>query len=233
MYYMGSKRRIAKHIIPIMLGEYKGNNFYDLFCGGCNLIESVPDTYNRYANDYNEATYLAMLMIRDHVDDIPKSDEEFTVEDYKKLREESKINKTMLNSLMSFNSYGAKQWGGYRRDKVGKRDYREEFYMACIKQSQLITDVVFTNLSYDEVSLKPNSLLYCDPPYYNTTKYNTCDFDYAKFWGWCKAKKHEGHTVFVSEYTAPEWAECVWEKEIYSSLAKEGGKRGLEKLFKI
>ena len=38
MKYMGSKRRIAKYILPIMLKDRIENQyFYDLFCGGGNV----------------------------------------------------------------------------------------------------------------------------------------------------------------------------------------------------
>lgn len=40
--------------------------------------------------------------------------------------------------------------------------------------------------------------------------------------------------VFISEYNAPDDFECVWSKEIVSSLTKNtGGKTGIEKLFKF
>ena len=42
-----------------------------------------------------------------------------------------------------------------------------------------------------------------------------------------------GHTVFVSEYSAPAGFTCVFEKSLTSSLTKDtGSKTGLEKLFK-
>jgi len=235
MKYMGSKLRVSKYIIPIMLDSYKGKNFYDLFCGGCNLIDKIPDTYNRYANDYNEATYLAMLMIRDHIEDIPTSKEEFTELDYKALKEQSKKEKTGMNSFAAFAySYGAMEYSTFRKDTIGKRDYVAESYRAAVKQNKLIRDIVFTNLSYDEVVIKPQSLIYCDIPYKNTAAYKTGDFDHDKFWGWCRDKKQEGHTVFVSEYNAPKDFKCVWEKEVCSSLTKNtGSKKGVERLFTL
>ena len=55
MKYMGSKRRIAKDIIPVMLKNIEdGQNFYDLFCGGLNLIDKIPKHINRIANDTNK-----------------------------------------------------------------------------------------------------------------------------------------------------------------------------------
>lgn len=58
-------------------------------------------------------------------------------------------------------------------------------------------------------------------------------FDHDKFWVWAK-ELSKRCTVFVSEYTAPDWAEVVWEKKVTSSLTKDtGGKVAVEKLYKI
>lgn len=48
---MGNKQRIADDIIPIMLNNYNGNTFVDAFCGSCSVIEKVPQSYKRIAND--------------------------------------------------------------------------------------------------------------------------------------------------------------------------------------
>ena len=48
---MGGKGRIVNEILPIMLSSYDGNTFIDIFCGGCSVIEHVPNTYRRIAND--------------------------------------------------------------------------------------------------------------------------------------------------------------------------------------
>lgn len=47
----------------------------------------------------------------------------------------------------------------------------------------------------------------------------------------------QGHTVYVSEYKAPNDFECVWKKEAKSSLSANGkiggNKLSVEKLFKF
>ena len=48
---MGNKQRIVDEILPIMLSNYKGNTFVDVFCGSCSVIEKVPNNYKRIAND--------------------------------------------------------------------------------------------------------------------------------------------------------------------------------------
>ena len=52
MKYMGSKRRIWKHIAPIILKDRTENQYYvEPFCGGCNSIANVSG--NRMASDIN------------------------------------------------------------------------------------------------------------------------------------------------------------------------------------
>ena len=53
MKYMGSKQRIVNDILPLMLKYNKNNIFVDLFCGSCSVIQEVPTTYRRIANDKN------------------------------------------------------------------------------------------------------------------------------------------------------------------------------------
>ena len=66
MKYMGSKRRIAKDILPIILEGRKENQiFYDLFVGGGNLLDKVQNP--RVANDNNK--YLIALFKEMQKDD--------------------------------------------------------------------------------------------------------------------------------------------------------------------
>lgn len=48
---MGNKQKIVNEILPIMLANYNGKTFIDIFCGGCSVIENVPNIYRRIAND--------------------------------------------------------------------------------------------------------------------------------------------------------------------------------------
>lgn len=59
----------------------------------------------------------------------------------------------------------------------------------------------FSNKSYDEIQIKENSVVYCDIPYQDTIEYKIGDFDYDKFYYWCKNQKE---LVFVSSYMLPE-----------------------------
>lgn len=83
--------------------------------------------------------------------------------------------------------------------------------------------------SYDEVEILPNSIIYCDPPYNNTTQYVTGDFDSTAFFDWCRKQTE---LVVVSEYDAPDDFQCVANFNRRSKL--QGGTNGngkAERLF--
>lgn len=87
------------------------------------------------------------------------------------------------------------------------------------------------NNKYLIALLEADSIIYCAPPYNGTTKYKD-NFDSDAFWQWCRDKAKEGHTVYVSEYNAPEDFKCIWEKQINSNLGGTS-KTATEKLFTI
>jgi DNA adenine methylase len=229
MKYMGSKNRIAKEILPIMLKERKENQLWvEPFVGGGNLIDKVEG--NRLGADTNRYVIEALIAIRDNISELPKNNLEFTENDYKSLRDSDTYKfKGYAGFAMS---YGGKWLGGWCRDGLNKRDYVNESYKNALTQSPKLFGVELVNQSYLHLQIPSNSLIYCDPPYIGTTKYNE-EFNHSEFWEWCRKMVKGGHTVFVSEYEAPSDWVCVWEKEIVSSLTKNtGSKTGLERLFK-
>jgi DNA adenine methylase len=64
MRYVGSKNRIAKHILPIMLAERKPDQWWvEPFVGGANMIDKVAG--NRIGNDSNEFLIALLVALRD------------------------------------------------------------------------------------------------------------------------------------------------------------------------
>lgn len=229
MKYMGSKNRIAKFILPIILKDRREGQWYvEPFVGGGNIIDKVGG--NRIGSDSNKYSIEALRSIRDDINDLPKDNTQFTEVMYKELRfDDSYIFKGYIGFA---GSYSGKWLGGWCRDGLGKRDYIAESYRNAVKQSPFLNSVDLLCCKYDELYLPNNSIIYCDPPYAGTTQYKD-KFDSDKFWQWCRDKTLEGHQVFVSEYNAPDDFKCLWSKEIVSSLTKNtGSKKGTEKLFK-
>lgn len=244
MKYMGSKARIAKEILPIILKDRKKDEFYiDPFVGGANLIDKVYG--RRFACDNNK--YLIAMWKALQSGWIPP---EFISRDfYDKCR--NKYNKNIVeeNELhiigyVGFNgSYGGRFYdGGYAgitNTKYGKeRNYPKEAYKNVISQVPFIKDVIFEYSSYKDLIIPLKSTIYCDIPYQDSKEYKSAkDFNKDEFCEWARNKSKQGHSVFVSEYVMPEDFECVWEKEISSSLRANGvvtgDKKSIERLFKI
>jgi DNA adenine methylase len=243
MKYMGSKTRIIKEILPIILKDRTTEQWYiEPFAGGMNVICGVDG--NRLANDNN--LYLiemwkGLFENRERPNDIPK-------EIYDKARSEynNRINEEFDNFMIGWigwmgSANGRFFDGGYsgksNTKNGGVRDYIKEAINNIEKQIPKMVGVKFSNKDYSEIEIPKKSIIYCDIPYQGTKQYSTSkNFNYLEFWEWCRKKVGEGHTLFVSEYNAPDDFECVWQKELKSSLSANGviggNKVSVEKLFK-
>ena len=241
MKYMGSKARIAKHILPIMLAECEKHGittWVEPFVGGGGMIDKVPDTFERVGYDLNGHTIQAMIDIRDNAKELPDAVSEQTYKSYKGLPPQS------ITSWVRFVcSFGGKFEDGYAREKETSkaaidrgcvRNFAAEGKRNALKQTSKIQNVQFVCASYEELDFE-NCLIYCDIPYKSSTGYKTGEFDYDKFYVWCRnqAKKN---VVFVSEYEMPDDFECVWQGEIKTNFAsnrKKATHNAVEKLFKV
>ena len=226
MKYMGSKARIAKYILPIILKDRNEGQWYvEPFVGGANMIDKVNG--NRIGSDVVPECISCLELIRGNLHSLPKDATEFNEERYKNRC----VSSPWLSPYVAFAlSFGGKLWGGFRRDSIGKRDYVAEAYNNSVKQSPLLSGVHLVCSTYEGLQIPNHSIIYCDPPYAGTTKYKD-DFNHDEFWQWCREKCAEGHQVFISEYNAPDDFVCIWSKEIQSGLNTNTTKKGVERLF--
>ena len=228
---MGSKNRIAKHILPIILKDRKEGQWYvEPFVGGANMIDKVDG--DRIGADVN--TYLIALLQSMSMGWLPP--EVVTEEEYEYVKANYQfLPKDYVGYVAYQLSYGAMWFGSYRRDNEGKRNYSLEAFKNIQKQAPKVGGINFIESSYNDLEIPDNSIVYCDPPYQNTAKYKAVDeIDHNKFWEWCREQKKKGHTIFISEYNAPDDFTCVWQKEVNSSLTKNtGAKKAVEKLFTL
>lgn len=235
MKYMGSKNRIAKHILPIML-KYRTPEmtWVEPFVGGANMIDKVEG--KRIGNDYNEYLIEMWKALQNGwtpPDFIEKDEHKHIVAN------KQEYDKQLVGWATTACTYSGSGCGfaGVVKTKVGTvRNYQTEAIKNLNKQMPKLDNVYFTHGSYQDLEIPPNSLIYCDPPYENTSGYkNVGSFDHEAFWQWCRDKGSEGHKVFISEYNAPNDFECLWEGNFKSSLSangKSGGnKNSTERLF--
>lgn len=229
---MGSKARFSKELLPILTTNNQHSRYVEPFAGGMNMICSVPSSYKRYANDSN--IYLIAMFKELQKGWIPP---ESVTREFYELCKAGEC-EDYMRGYVGFNcSYSGKYFGGYAgltKTKTGVRDYQKEAFNNVMKQQEYLKDVVFSSVSYLELKPQKGALIYCDPPYAGTTKYKD-DFDHAVFWDWVREISKD-NSVFVSEYTAPDDFECLWEKQTVSSLSANGkiggSKASTERLFK-
>lgn len=236
MKYMGSKNRHAKHILPFIydaIKEINASAYVEPFVGGANMIDKVEVDIPKIANDYHY--YLVELFRALQNGWIPP--DEISEEEYNLIKANKEELDPELVGFVGFCcSYSGKWWGGYARgndEKGNPRNYCLESKKNLLNQLKGINGTIFNNGSYIDLDIPDNSVIYCDPPYANTTKYKG-GFNHDDFWEWAEIMVELGHKVFVSEYTAPPNWECIWQREISSSLTKDtGGKVATEKLFTL
>lgn len=245
MKYMGSKSRIAKHIVPIIQKYIDDNNikyYIEPFVGGANIIDKIKCA-NKIGTDKNK--YLIALLNRAK-DGLPLY-EEVSKELYDKARtafnngDTSSFENWEIGNIGFLASYNGRWFDGgyakpgYEKTKNGQRyrDYYQESKNNLLQQAPNLKDCIFKTADYrwlNETNIE-NTLIYCDPPYANTKQYaNATSFDYDEFWDNIK-KWSENNIVIVSEQNAPNDFECIWEQEVSRSIKAADKSKATEKLF--
>lgn len=236
MRYLGSKARIKKELIPIITEHLNGDNeFVDAFMGGANVIDGV-DYPKKVGIELNKYVCAIWERIKERGTSwIPQA---FDEEDYYEVKADYKNNthifpKWMIGYVGNCLSYGSKWWGGFARFNPKKNeDHVKEAYNGIKKQVENfkhLDKTVFFDGSYDDYPYKPNSVIYCDPPYQSTIGYES-GFNHQKFWEWVRKMTLDGHYVYVSEYSAPSDFKCVWRKAVKEQVGKNINQK-VEKLF--
>jgi len=229
MKYMGSKKRIAKYILPIMLAERKPYQWWvEPFVGGANMIDKV--TGPRIGNDSNK---YVIALLKELQTQIPFNPPHINEQDYTTIKKNKDNYPDWLVGYVGFNlSFAAKFFGGYGRDRVGIRNYENEARQNLLKQQNLLIGVNFSCGDYRSLVIPEKSIIYCDPPYKGTTQYKD-KFDHHAFYEWCGKMVHNGHSLFLSEYSAPSEFVPIFEKQVASNLdVLSKGKKETEKLFR-
>ena len=197
------------------------------FVGGCNIISKMSG--ERYCYDINE--YLIEMYKAVQNGWTPPAI--ITEEEYDYIRNNKDKDKPLTGFVGIGCSYSGKWFGGYARNKTG-RNYCLNAHNSILKQLNEIRDIKFDCKDYKELEFD-DCLIYCDPPYKNTTKYSIIgSFDTEEFWNvmrnWSK-----NNIVIISEYEAPYDFECIKEIHTKTDIRNSDGKREsrVERLFKF
>lgn len=229
MRYMGGKSRIGKKLGAI-LNEYLDGklDFVEPFVGGFNIVPHIQTTGRIECGDANGA----LIHLYRAIQDGWTPPENVSEEEYQlaKTLPDTDPQKAFCGIGCSF---GGKWFGGYARD--GKRNFAKNCHNALAKKAEHIKRAGLWNCDYFEIWNydMPQSVIYCDPPYEGTTRYDGAKgFNHAQFWDWC-AHMARRHYVFVSEYRCPISHRVVFEKEQTTTVSRDKMKyaKATEKMF--
>lgn len=228
MRYLGGKTKLSKYLVPIIqkvIDTYNYQYYIEPFCGGCNVIDKVRCS-TRVANDSNE--YLIAMWKALQTGWVPP--DVVTKEEYDYIRyHQDEFPSHYLGFVGFASSFGGKWFGGYAQGDG--RNFSSEGKRVVLKQINTMKDVQFSCFSFDRFIGMIDMVLYCDPPYANTTKYKD-GFDHEHFWDWVR-KQDERNTILISEYNAPEDFLPVFEMKQKVSVSRDSSKYKVatEKLF--
>lgn len=212
--YLGSKRRIAKKIINYIQAERDENmTWVEPFMGSAQVISRVPG--KRIGSDIHKELIAMFKALQNGW--IPPSS--ITEKQYNEIKNNKNAYPDHLVAFVGFGcSFGAKWFGGYAKRNNSLRNDALESRNALIKLIPKLKNLELYSCEYYDLSIPKNSIIYCDPPYINTTGYGM-NFNHDEFYQWCKDKVKEGHKVFISEYEAP--FKKVWSQQLSCTLDKK------------
>ena len=218
--YVGSKSRLSKDLAPIIQSYITTNTegYLEPFVGGANMIDKIK-CENKIGTDNHK--YLIAVLRKLSEGWVPP--ENITEELYKDIQFNKDDYPDYFVGYVGFQlSYGGKWFGGYRRDKTGKRNYSLEAYKNTVKQIPNLKNIRFEVYDFRDIALEKinNYVIYCDIPYCNTTKYSTGTFPYEVFYEWCK-RASENNTVLISEYNMPDDFTFIWQKKNEDAVGQQ------------
>lgn len=209
---MGSKARHADEILKIVLAKRKpGQTYVEPFVGGANVLCRVPAEQGpRIGADINSY----MIALHTALANGWEPPATISEVEYRRIkRDPSNYAPELVAFAGTGVTFGSKWFDSYVKEGDRCRQSRD----TCLRDAPGLRGATFIHATYDTLVIPPESLIYCDPPYVGTACYdgmktniikadeslNKNIWKTAPFWRWCDRMTDEGHTVFVSEYTAP------------------------------
>jgi DNA adenine methylase len=236
MQYLGGKSRTRNHIAAYLNRIRKtGQPYWEPFVGAGWVLEKIKGQ-PIYASDANEA--LVFMWQRLQQGWVPPS---VVTEEMYHTAKGGEYD-AALTAFIGFGaSHSGKWFAGFIKpdhkinnavNKKGELWARD----SLLKKLNRFEDTHFFAANFLECYVPAyGCLIYCDPPYDDTTAYGAVPpFSTVKFWERVRWLEGHGHTVVVSEYQAPADFSCVVEIVTKTDMHTKNGKdRRVERLFRL
>lgn len=225
MRYQGGKGLLAQHLAPVILAYANGRPIVEPFHGGLAMTVALQP---RLASDLSRPVSTLIRSVRSGWTP-PQIDEA-------RYRALAARRDDMDDPDVAFAghcaSFGGKWFGGLARPHKRQRDPIGAAWSTLKRRIEQTETIDFRLLDYREVPIQPGDVVYCDPPYAGTSAdWPVAPFDHAKFWQWCRGMAAQGVPVLVSEFSAPEDATLLWQRERGAFTRNAAGSTVTERLF--
>lgn len=185
---------------------------YSICFNDNSLLSKIVDIKNlKYtSNDLHERRLQLQYYIKSYINDVENGNVRNVLQNLERLQQlESLQRLEMLQSLQ-----------GLER-------------LQSLQGLQSLGELHLTNKSYNELEFEKDSVVYCDPPYINTSKYrSSSNFDHEEFYDWCRNIASIGE-VYISEYTMPNDFYKVSSVNKRCSLGSSNNKNTVESLYTV
>jgi DNA adenine methylase len=243
MRYVGGKARIARwirdHIVSVA-DEYRGIDltYVEPFVGSGAVLERVVRS-RRFSRHIASDVHPDLIRMWHAL-----SREGWRPPEYVDLNEYRSLQNSGVSSALRGYagfacSYGGKFFGGHeyrrKRSESPNRDGspggggQDTERRNVIRIGKTIGGVELRCSDYEELRIPVRSIVYCDPPYLETSGYDCGDFDHERFWRVADKWVAHGAIVFVSEYRGP-W-QILDEHQRQAVLGHSVGDRRTERLY--
>lgn len=194
--YHGGKARQAPYIgRAIRAAAQNRTRYLEPFVGGGNVLVRIPERWDRTASDIHHDLILMWQAVQTGW----QPPAHITRDQYEAQRH------APPSPLRGFTGYacswGAKWFDGYMTHT--KIDLADATRRWLLTHHDRIASVRFVHADYRDWSPGADTVVYCDPPYRESTGYRSMRFDHDEFWATCDRWVADGAAVLVSEFTAP------------------------------
>ena len=237
--YHGGKQRIGLqiseyiHYIYSIIPEIKVVGYCEPFAGMLGVYRHIPELFE----DDNIQTYLAgdtnesVIKMWTRAQKGWKPPTNTTEKEYNLLKTSSP---SALRGYIGHQySFGGQFFMGYAT-KYGKTPDSSRASNNVVAIAKELKQVQFKHGPYTQFSNLKNFIIYCDPPYENSSqRYTQVDgFSSTDFWDWCR-KMSKDNIIFVSSYSAPQdFIEVMSSSHKLTGIIHSGAdKKRTEKLF--
>lgn len=195
MQYFGGKQKISRRIANFINSTHTHTTYVEPFCGACNVASKV-NIKNKMLNDKHP--YLITMFKALQNGWTPP--DYISEEEYYKIKQNQDKEPYLAGFVGFACSFAGKYWGGYARDNKGG-NYSLRGKNSILEKMKGLQNAQFMCKDFRELDFK-NAIIYCDPPYKDTTPYYTKllgKFPYDEFLEWVR-EQSKNNIVLVSEY---------------------------------